>query len=170
MEDRLRVGVITSPHGIKGEVKVFSTTDDLKRFKDLKKCFLSCGEKLFEVECTSCKFLKNMAVLKFAGYDKIEDVEPLRNWDILVNREDAVKLDEGEFFLCDILSATVLDQNDHEIGIIDDVLETPAQHILVVRGEAKEPIYIPVVREWVTDIDLENKIVKVCLLKIAEDV
>ena len=75
LEDRLRVGVITAPHGIKGEVKVYPTTDDLNRFKSLKKCFLVSGSKEIETECTSCKFLKNMVVLKLAGYDSINDVE-----------------------------------------------------------------------------------------------
>lgn len=57
-EDRLRVGVITSSHGIKGEVKVYPTTDDNDRFKTLKKCYLSNGRETLEVNCTSCKFLK----------------------------------------------------------------------------------------------------------------
>mgnify|MGYP002148914068 FL=1 len=70
-EDRLRVGVITSSHGIKGEVKVYPTTDDNDRFKTLKKCYLSNGRETLEVNCTSCKFLKNMVILKFKEYDNI---------------------------------------------------------------------------------------------------
>ena len=159
MEDRLRVGVITAPHGIKGEVKVYPTTDDLNRFKSLKKCFLVSGSKEIETECTSCKFLKNMVVLKLAGYDSINDIEALRQYDILVNREDA----------CDVIGSKVYDQNDTEIGVIDDVLETPANHIFVIKKKGQDDIYVPVVKEWVTDIDTVNKTVKVHLLKIAED-
>ncbi len=169
MEDRLRVGVITAPHGIKGEVKVYPTTDDLNRFKSLKKCFLVSGSKEIETECTSCKFLKNMVVLKLAGYDSINDVEALRQYDILVNREDAVALEDGEFFICDVIGSKVYDQYDTEIGVIDDVLETPANHIFVIKKKGQDDIYVPVVKEWVTDIDTVNKTVKVHLLKIAED-
>ena len=169
MEDRLRVGVITAPHGIKGEVKVYPTTDDLNRFKSLKKCFLVSGSKEIETECTSCKFLKNMVVLKFAGYDSINDVEALRQYDILVNREDAVALEDGEFFICDVIGSKVYEQNYTEISVIDDVLETQANHIFVIKKKGQDDIYVPVVKEWVTDIDTVNKTVKVHLLKIAED-
>lgn len=74
-----------------------------------------------------------MVVLKFAGYDSINDVEALRQYDILVNREDAVALENGEFFICDVIGSKVYDQNDTEIGVIDDVLETPANHIFVIK-------------------------------------
>ena len=70
-EDRLRVGVITSSHGIKGEVKVYPTTDDNERFRSLEKCYLSNGKETLEVNCVSCKFLKNMVILKFEEYDNI---------------------------------------------------------------------------------------------------
>ena len=122
-EDRLRVGVITSSHGIKGEVKVYPTTDDNDRFKTLKKCYLSNGRETLEVNCTSCKFLKNMVILKFKEYDNINDIERFKNYDILVDREDAVPLLDGEFFICDVLDADVYDQNDKHIGTLDDVLE-----------------------------------------------
>ena len=89
-EDRLRVGVITSSHGIKGEVKVYPTTDDNDRFKTLKKCYLSNGRETLEVNCTSCKFLKNMVILKFKEYDNIKDIERFKNYDILVDREESL--------------------------------------------------------------------------------
>ena len=134
-EDRLRVGVITSSHGIKGEVKVYPTTDDNDRFKTLKKCYLSNGRETLEVNCTSCKFLKNMVILKFKEYDNINDIERFKNYDILVDREDAVPLMDGEFFICDVLDADVYDQNDEHIGILDDVLETPANDVFVVKKD-----------------------------------
>ena len=71
-----------------------------------------------------------MVVLKFAGYDSINDVEALRQYDILVNREDAVALEDGEFFICDVIGSKVYDQNDTEIGVIDDVLETAGESYL----------------------------------------
>jgi 16S rRNA processing protein RimM len=166
LEDRLRVGVITSPHGIKGEVKVFPTTDDLNRFKKLNKCFLTNQKETVEVECTSCKFLKNMAILKFAGYDNINDIEKFRQYDILVNREDAVELEEGEFFICDVIDSDVYDQNKELIGQIYDVLETKANHVFVVKNEKGEETYIPVVKEWVEDIDTDKKVVKVHMFEM----
>ena len=145
-EDRLRVGVITSSHGIKGEVKVYPTTDDNDRFKTLKKCYLSNGRETLEVNCTSCKFLKNMVILKFKEYDNIN----------------------GEFFICDVLDADVYDQNDEHIGILDDVLETPANDVFVVKKDDGSEILIPVVPDFVFDVDTENKKVKVRTFEMVE--
>lgn len=167
-EDRLRVGVITSSHGIKGEVKVYPTTDDNDRFKTLKKCYLSNGRETLEVNCTSCKFLKNMVILKFKEYDNINDIERFKNYDILVDREDAVPLMDGEFFICDVLDADVYDQNDEHIGILDDVLETPANDVFVVKKDDGSEILIPVVPDFVFDVDTENKKVKVRTFEMVE--
>lgn len=74
-----------------------------------------------------------MVILKFKEYDNINDIERFKNYDILVDREDAVSLMDGEFFICDVLDADVYDQNDEHIGILDDVLETPAMMYLSLR-------------------------------------
>lgn len=74
-----------------------------------------------------------MVILKFKEYDNINDIERFKNYDILVDREDAVPLMDGEFFICDVLDADVYDQNDEHIGILDDVLETPAMMYLSLR-------------------------------------
>lgn len=173
MEDRLRVGIITAPHGIKGEVKVYPTTDDTKRFQDLKECYLSSGENVIETKCVSCKFLKQMVVLGFEGYDSIEQVEPLRQWDILVDREHAVKLLDGEFFLCDIMGAEVYDQYENMVGYITEVLETPANHVFVIEKKEngkKNEMLVPVVKEWVQDVDIENKRVRIISYYGLEDI
>ena len=83
MEQMLRVGVITSTHGVRGEVKVFPTTDDAKRFKTLKKVILD-GREPLELSIEQVKFFKNMVILKFKGYDNINDVETWRQRDLLI--------------------------------------------------------------------------------------
>ena len=84
MENMLRVGVITSPHGIKGEVKVFPTTDDAKRFKELKKVILDTGKEYIPMEIEHVKFFKNMVILKFKGYDNINEIEKYKSRDLLI--------------------------------------------------------------------------------------
>ncbi len=169
LEDRLRVGVITSTHGLKGEVKVYPTTDDLNRFKNLKKCYLCSENKNIPAQCISSKTVKNMVVLKFDIINSIEEAEKFRNFDILVDREDAVQLEEGEFFICDVIGATVYDQDNNVAGIIEEVLETAANDVFVIKNEKKEPLYVPVVPSWVDEIDTENKIVRAHLYEVAED-
>ena len=161
MDNRLRVGVITTTHGIKGEVKVFPTTDDVNRFKELKGCFLVKDGREIPVTCASCNFFKTMVILKFKEFDNINQVEGYRNYDILVDRENAVELSEDEFFLCDIMDADVYDQDNHQVGKLTDILETPASHILVIKDKHGKELLVPLVREWVTEVDTDNKIVRI---------
>jgi 16S rRNA processing protein RimM len=168
MEDRLRVGVITTTHGVKGEVKVYPTTDDMERFKVLKKCYLSKGEELIEVNCTGAKFIKNLAILKFKEFDNINDAEKYKDYDILVDRADAVPLLDGEFYLCDVIDSQVYDQNDKKIGVLGDILETPANLVFVVNCDDGEEKLIPVVSEFVLDVDTERHYVKVKTFEMVE--
>ena len=76
MEEKLlQIGVITSTHGIKGEVKVFPTTDDNNRFKKLKECYIEYEGKMLPVKAAGCRFFKNMIILRFEGIENINDVE-----------------------------------------------------------------------------------------------
>ena len=96
MEDRLKVGIISSTHGVRGEVKVFPTTDDVRRFKRLKEVILQAGRESFVLEIENVKFFKQFAILKFKGIDSINDIEQYRGCDLFVTRENAVKLKENE--------------------------------------------------------------------------
>ena len=77
MNDMLRVGVITSTHGVRGEVKVFPTTDDAARFKTLERVYVDTGRELKPLEIQNVKFFKNMVILKFKDYDNMNQVENL---------------------------------------------------------------------------------------------
>ena len=99
MEDLLQVGVITTTHGVRGEVKVFPTTDDPARFKKLKNVILDTGKEKLELEIAGVKFFKNMVILKFKGIDDINDVEKYRKKSLYVTRENAVKL-KGRILYC----------------------------------------------------------------------
>ena len=107
MEDRFQVGVITTTHGVRGEVKVFPTTDDVKRFKRLKKVILDTGkeEKILEVE--GARFMKNLVLLKFKGYDSINDIEKYKGCSLYVTREDAVRLRKDEYFVAYLIGMEV---------------------------------------------------------------
>ena len=75
MEKFLQVGVISSTHGIRGEVKVFPTTDDKERYLDLKKVLLDTGKEQIPLEIQNVRFFKQMVILKFRGIDHINDIE-----------------------------------------------------------------------------------------------
>ncbi len=156
MEDLLRVGVIANTHGIRGEVKVFPTTDEKERFKDLKKVILDMGKEQKVLEIQSVRFFKNLVILKFKGIDNINDIEMYKGKDLLVTREDAVPLEEGEYFIADLLDLDVYSDEDEKIGVLYDVMQTGANDVYVVKTEEGKEILLPAIDECILDINLEE--------------
>ena len=160
MNDFIRVGVISSTHGIRGEVKVFPTTDDVNRFKNLKKVFLDTQKDQLELEIEGVKFFKQFVILKFKGIDNINDVEKYKGNDILINRKDAVTLKENEYFIFELIGCTVVTDEGQELGILSEVLSTGANDVYVVTTADKKEILLPYTEECILNIDIENKKIK----------
>lgn len=165
MEDWLKVGVITSTHGIRGEVKVYPTTDDLDRFRWLKECMIDTGKQKLPVEVEGCKFFKNQAILKFKGYDNINDIEKYKGAGLWVSRENAVPLEEGEFYIADIIDAKVYEEDGTCLGTLTDVMQTGANDVYVVRMEDGKELLIPAIPQCILDVDVEEPRVTVRLMK-----
>ena len=123
MEDMFKVGVITTTHGIMGEVKVFPTTNDARRFKRLKEVILDTGKELITLEVEGVKFFKSLVILKFKGIDNIDDVQKYRQKSLYVTRENAVRLGKDEYFIADLMGLKVVDENGHELGVLKEVME-----------------------------------------------
>ena len=164
MEDFFRIGVITSTHGLKGEVKVFPTTDDVNRFKKLKKCILRTPKGDIEVEKNSCKFFKNMVILSFKEFKDINEIEKYKNCELYVTREDAMPLDEDEFYIADVIGMEVY-EDDNKLGELEDVLQTGANDVFSVRLTDGKELLIPVIKQCVLNIDYEARKVMVKLMK-----
>jgi 16S rRNA processing protein RimM len=164
MDNYLRVGVITTTHGVRGEVKVFPTTDDPNRFKDLKKLFLDTGKELMPLELESVKFFKQLVILKFKGIDNINDIEKYRGRDLLIDRKDAVKLEEGEYFIFDLIDSAVITEDGKELGILTEILTTAANDVYVVKTPEAKEVLIPSIKECILDVDVANKKITVHLL------
>lgn len=163
-DNRLRVGVITSPHGVHGEVNVYPTTDDMNRFKKLKKCYIDTKKALLPVEIDGVKFFKGMTILHFKGMDDRNEMEKLRQCDLLIDREDAVKLKEGEYFICDIIGFKVITEDGEELGVLEDVLQTAANDVYrVIMPNGKE-VLIPSIKDCILERNFEEQFVKVHLL------
>ena len=165
MEDRFQVGVISSTHGIAGEVKVYPTTDDPKRFKKLKSVLLDTGKELRELEVSGVKFFKQMVILKFRGYDKIEDILPYKGKSLYVTRENAVRLEKNEYFIADLIGMKVYEEDDSCLGELTDVLQTGANDVYVVKMENGKDVLIPAIRQCILDVDIEAGRMKVHLLE-----
>lgn len=165
MEEYLRIGVLTSPHGVKGEISVYPTSDDLDRFSELEECFFSIKGEMKPVKVTGCKYKKNMPVLKFEGIDDRNDIEAYRGVELYVDREHALPLDEGEFYLADIIGFDVVSK-DEIIGKIEDYFDNAAdQTILVVKCNDGSTKYIPDLEEFVEEVDMDASKIYVNLIK-----
>ena len=165
MEQFLQVGVITSTHGIRGEVKVFPTTDDPARFKKLKKVILDMGKRQIEMEIQSVRFFKQFVIVKFKGIYNINDVEQYKGGALLVNREDAVRLEENEYYIADLIGMDVVLEDGSKFGTLKDVMETGANDVYVVEDAKGEEILLPAIRECILDVDVEKNVMTIHLMK-----
>ena len=164
IEDLLQVGVITTTHGVRGEVKVFPTTDDPARFKKLKNVVLDTGKEMIDLEVAGVKFFKNMVIVKFKGIDNINDVEKYRKKSLYVTRENAVKLKKNEYFIADLIGLQAESDEGEDLGELSDVLQTGANDVYVLSKEGTDDLLLPAIKECVKEVDLENGKIIVHLL------
>ncbi len=151
MKQFITVGQIINTHGLNGELKVYPLTDDIKRFRKLKKVYINEIER----QVVWCKLQVDKVILKIEGIDSIEDAVKYKEKYIEVSREDAVKLPEGRYFVTDIIGCTVVDENGVDYGKIYDVIHTKNNDVYWIK-EGKE-LLIPVLKEIVVNIDVENQ-------------
>ena len=165
MEDLLQVGIITGTHGLKGEVKVFPTTDDKNRFLDLDKVLIDKNGELIEKKVEGCRFFKQFVFLKFQGMNDINQVEQFKRCPLMVTREDAVPLEEDEYFIADLIGLTIVDDSGVTIGTLENVIQTGANDVYAVLTQDGGRILLPAIKDCILDVDMEEKIILVHLLK-----
>jgi 16S rRNA processing protein RimM len=164
MEDLLQVGVITTTHGVRGEVKVFPTTDDAERFKQLKNVILDTGKEQLKIENAQVKFFKNLVILKFKGIDNINDVELYKGKGLYISRENAVKLKKNEYFIADLMGLSVTTDEGEALGNITDVLQTGANDVYVIEQKDGSELLIPAIKDCILDVNMEQGSMQVHLL------
>lgn len=156
--DLFRIGVFSNTHGVKGEIKVYPTTDDVSRFDYVKDIVMDCGrEGMKEFEVSGCRYFKNMVIMKIKGIDDINDIEKYKGSDIYVTRENAIPLEEDEYYISDILGADVYDDEKNILGTLKDVMQTGANDVFIVSMKNGKEALFPVIDECVKLIDTDNK-------------
>ncbi|MDY5987286.1 ribosome maturation factor RimM [Sporofaciens sp. SGI.106] len=155
MEDRLQVGVISSTHGVRGEVKVFPTTDDATRFKKLKQVYLDTGKEQMLLEIQGVKFFKQFVILKFKGIDNINDIEKYKGRSLFVERKDAVPLEEDEYYIADMLGMSVYTEDGARFGTLKDVMETGANDVYIIDSDDHGEILVPAIKQCILSVDVE---------------
>ena len=160
MNDELQVGVITQTHGIRGEVKVYPTTDDAARFRKLKEVILDTGRERLTLKIENVKFFKQFVILKFQGYDSINDMEKYKRASLLVPRAQAVKLEKDEYFVADMIGITVVTDEGENFGVLKDVLATGANDVYVVSRADGTEVLLPAIKECILAVDMEKRVIK----------
>ncbi|MCI5648917.1 MAG: ribosome maturation factor RimM [Fusicatenibacter sp.] len=163
METYLQIGVISSTHGVRGEVKVYPTTEP-ERFLDLDRVFLDTGKEKKEYHVAGVRFFKQFAIVKFQGIDNINDIEKYKGCSLYVDREDAIELEEDEYYIADLQGLDIYTENGELFGVLRDVMETGANDVYIVDSREHGEVLIPAIHDCILDVDLEKNRMTVHLL------
>ena len=155
MEAYFHIGTVTSPHGIRGEVKVYPTTDDPARFLDLNQVILrvETGDEVRAVE--GVRFTKGMVLLKLEGIPDRTAAEGYRGCELYVPRADAVPLGKDEYYIADLIGMRV-HTAEGELGRIREVLQTGANDVYVVDSPLHGEVLIPAIKACIIKVDIEG--------------
>ena len=155
MEEYFEIGQIVNTSGLKGILKIKPFTDDIKKFSNLK--------TIYKIE--QVRYVKNMVMLKLAGIDTVEEAEKYRNLYIKILRDQEEELEEGSYYVVDILGCKVNTDANQELGKIVDVFQTGSNDVYVVKDEQGKQILLPAIKEVIKNVDIKNKIITVHLLE-----
>ena len=156
MDDFLTVGVITTAHGVHGEVKVYPTTDDVKRFKKARELTLDLKTGKKRVKVNGVKFFKQFVILKLEGYDTMDDALSLKNVPLLVTRAEAVKLEKDEYFIADLYGLMVYDEENNLLGEISEIYQTGANDVYEIKRQDDSTVLIPAIKDCIKLVDIEK--------------
>ncbi|MGL5329061.1 MAG: ribosome maturation factor RimM [Peptostreptococcaceae bacterium] len=152
-----KIGQIVNTQGLKGEVRVYTYTDEIDRFDDLETFYLGKDlETKWEVE--KVRYKGNMVIMKIKGIDRVEDAEKLKNKFMFVSREESRELEEGEFFIADMIGIDVETVDKKHVGTLSEVLQYAANDVYVIKGEENQEYLIPATMQFVPTIDMEKRL------------
>ena len=165
MEEYFEIGQIVNTSGLKGILKIKPFTDDIKKFSNLKTIYIKTKSGLTEFKIEQVRYVKNMVMLKLAGIDTVEEAEKYRNLYIKILRDQEEELEEGSYYVVDILGCKVNTDANQELGKIVDVFQTGSNDVYVVKDELGKQILLPAIKEVLKQVDLENKKIIVHIIK-----
>lgn len=157
MDKQVNIGTIVAPHGVRGDIRILPQTDYPEQFLDLDYLLLADGRKL---SVTAARFHKRMVLVKCEEINSMNDAELLRGQEVFVNLEDLPPLDEGEYYVADLIGCVVVDEEGKSIGELKDVISTGSNDVYVIKAENGKDILLPALKKHVFEINVtERKIV-----------
>lgn len=163
--DRLEVGKIVNTHGLRGEVKIVTWTDSPDVFEEIEYVYTNKKKEEFKLTLKSIKYQKNNIIAKFNEINSIEEAETFKNCVLTADREMLPELEEGVYYIADLIGCEVYDEEENKLGEISDVFNTGANDIYAVSRPQNKDLLIPVTDETVLKVDIENKRIDVRLLE-----
>ena len=155
MVEYFDIGYISNTHALRGEIKVRPYTEDAKRFESLKKVLVDFDGKLVPYEIEQVRYQKDIVLLKLKSIDSIEEAEKLKNHYIKIPRTEAKTLEDGEYFIADLIGCEVYE--NELIGVLDDVFTAGASDVYVIKRKGKKDLLLPALNSVIRNIDVANK-------------
>lgn len=165
MEKYFEIGQIVNTSGLKGVIKVKPFTDDITKFNKLKNIYISIKNDLKEFKIEEVRINKNMVFLKLDGINTIEEAEKYRNCYLKIKRDKEEKLEEGSYYVVDIIGCNVYTDKQEFLGEIIDIFSTGSNDVYVAQNKLGKQILLPATKEVIKNIDIENKKIIVHLLE-----
>jgi 16S rRNA processing protein RimM len=165
MVEYLQVGKIVNTHGVKGEMKLIPLTDDPRRFDELKWAYIEKDGQLIKHSILDVKYIKGSVMIKFSDIESMSEAEQYKECFVLVDRENAVKLPEDSFFICDIVGCSIFDENGILLGELTKVLQTGSNDVYVVKDKSGKEILIPALKSVVRKVSVDQRRIDVIIPK-----
>ncbi len=156
MNDYYLIAEIKAVHENEGFFSVISYSDHSERFFDLKKVYIDIFGNKKEFVIEKVKEFNNYFIFKFKNFDSDKEIEFLIGKKVYINQENLYKLPEDTFYIHDLIGSIVI-QNFKEIGVIEDVLQLPANDVYIIKNRTGEEILIPAVRDFIDSFDPNKK-------------
>lgn len=165
MQKYFEVGQIVNTFGVKGFLKVKPFTDEISRFEELKTVYIVQKNEMKKVEIEEVKYHKQMVLLKLKGIDSLTEAEKQKGLFLKIDRKDTKKLPKDTYFIADLLGLDVYTEEGELLGKVDDIFNSGANDVYVVKNELGKQILLPGIKEVLKEIDLEKEKIIVHLIK-----
>ena len=158
--NRTAIGVVRKPHGVRGGLKVTLYNIDLDTLQSLEQLFVNTGGKWEQLSLRNCQGYDDFAILAFQEIKDRTEAETFRGYEIFADQVELPQLADDEYFLEDLVGCSVVDEQEKHIGKVVEVL-TPASHDILVVQEGNTETMVPLVDEWVLEVDIDAKRIQI---------
>lgn len=158
----IKIGTIVNTQGLKGDVRVYPATDYRERFEEMDFLYIEGEKGEFDIE--KVRYKKNLVILKFKGYDHINDIEKFKNKDVFIEKLSQEELEKDRYYVEDLIGLDVVDLNKGHLGKLVEIIQNPAHDIYLIELESKKRVMVPAVDQFIKSTDIEKKVITVELI------